>query len=399
MQGKKIILGVTGSIAAYKSAALARLFVKAGAEVRVIMTPAAKDFITPLTMSVVSKHPVGCEYFNPVDGTWNNHVDLGCWADLMVIAPLSASTLSKMATGHCDNLLMAVYLSARCTVMVAPAMDLDMWQHFTTRQNIELLQQNGVQVIKPAAGELASGLVGEGRMEEPEIIFNTVNSFFVNGLSLSGVRALVSAGPTYEAIDPVRFIGNRSTGKMGFAIAEELAARGASVQLVTGPTSQQLHHPLVHITHVESAAEMYEACMQHFPDSQLTVMSAAVADYRPEHAAEQKIKKKEAALSIDLSPTVDILSTMGQQKAVGQTLVGFALETEQERDNALSKLTRKNLDHIVLNSLNDPGAGFGYDTNKVTVFSANGSVTEFDTQSKKEIARSLVSLVAGSIKK
>lgn len=398
MQGKKIILGVTGSIAAYKSATLARLFVKAGAEVRVIMTPAAKDFITPLTMSVVSKHPVGCEYFHPADGTWNNHVDLGCWADLMVIAPLSASTLSKMATGNCDNLLMAVYLSARCPVMVAPAMDLDMWHHFTTRQNIEMLQKNGVRIVQPASGELASGLVGEGRMEEPEVIFNTVNSFFVNGLSLSGVKALVSAGPTYEAIDPVRFIGNRSTGKMGFAIAEELAARGASVQLVTGPTMQQLHHPMIHITPVESADEMYKACMQYFSDSQLTIMSAAVADYRPEQTAQQKIKKKDATLSIELSPTVDILSTMGKKKSTGQTLVGFALETEQERDNALSKLKRKNLDHIVLNSLNDPGAGFGHDTNKVTVFSADGSVNEFDTQSKKEIARSLVSLVVRSIK-
>mgnify|MGYP000539424411 CR=1 FL=1 len=399
MQGKKIILGVTGSIAAYKSATLVRLLVKAGAEVRVIMTPSAKDFITPLTMSVVSKHPVGCDYFNPADGTWNNHVDLGCWADLLLIAPLSASTLSKMATGNCDNLLMAVYLSARCPVMVAPAMDLDMWKHFTTRQNIDLLVKHGVRVIQPAAGELASGLVGEGRMEEPETIFNTVNSFFVNGLSLSGVKALVSAGPTYEAIDPVRYIGNRSTGKMGFAVAEELAARGAQVVLVTGPTALHTQHPAIKNVTVESAQQMHDACMQHFTHCQLIVMAAAVADYKPEYAAEQKIKKKDAALSVHLTPTIDILAAMGSQKSAGQVLIGFALETEQEKEHALGKLQRKNLDHIVLNSLNDPGAGFGFDTNKVTVFSKDGAVAEFSTRTKKELAVDLVDLISRSNKK
>ncbi|MEY4594017.1 MAG: bifunctional phosphopantothenoylcysteine decarboxylase/phosphopantothenate--cysteine ligase CoaBC [Bacteroidota bacterium] len=397
MKGKKILLGVTGSIAAYKSATLIRLLVKAGAEVRVIMTPSAKDFITPLTLSVVSKNPVGCEYFNPADGSWNNHVDLGCWADLLLIAPLSASTLSKMAHGNCDNLLMAVYLSARCPVMIAPAMDLDMWKHFTTQNNLELLIKNGVRVILPATGELASGLVGEGRMEEPENIFNTVDSFFVNGLSLSGIKVLVSTGPTYEAIDPVRYIGNRSSGKMGFALAEELASRGAEVELVTGPTALQTMHPKINTIHVESAQEMHDACMKRFDEKKLVIMSAAVADFKPLAPADQKIKKKSASLAIELTPTPDILAAMGTKKSAQQVLVGFALETEHETENALDKLKRKNLNHIVLNSLNDVGAGFGKDTNKVTVFSANGERNDFDTQSKKEIARHLVDLISTSI--
>ncbi len=392
LHGKKIILGVTGSIAAYKSAILVRLLVKAGAEVRVVMTPSAKDFITPLTLSVLSKHPVGTEYFDPSNGAWNNHVELGCWGDLMLIAPLSASTLSKLASGNCDNLLLATYLSARCPVVVAPAMDLDMWKHATTQENLARIQKHGVHIIEPVAGELASGLSGEGRMEEPESILNKVNNFFVEGLSLSGVNALVTAGPTWEAIDPVRFIGNRSSGKMGFAIAEELAARGASVTLVSGPSSEKVRNASIQRIDVESALEMQHACMKLFDKSSLIVMSAAVADYTPEQVADQKIKKKSNAMEVKLKPTQDILAGMGERKKSSQVLVGFALETENELEYASEKLQRKKLDFIVLNSLRDAGAGFGVDTNKVTVLSATGSRLDLPVKTKKEVAHDLVDL-------
>ncbi|MFM2206648.1 MAG: bifunctional phosphopantothenoylcysteine decarboxylase/phosphopantothenate--cysteine ligase CoaBC [Bacteroidota bacterium] len=397
MKGKKILLGVTGSIAAYKSATLVRLLVKAGADVRVVMTPSAVDFITPLTLSTLSKNPVLTEYFHRGDGTWNNHVELGSWADLMVIAPLSAATLARMVGGLCDNLLIATYLSARCPVMVAPAMDLDMWKHPSVVENVERIRRHGVHLIPPASGELASGLSGEGRMEEPEIIFNTVQGFFVDGLSLSGVKALVTAGPTWEAIDPVRFIGNRSTGKMGFAIAEELAARGASVTLVSGPSSESVNHPAIRRIDVESAREMQQACDEAFGDAGLVVMSAAVADYTPEKPATRKIKKQGERMGLELVPTNDILSEMGKRKRKGQTLVGFALETENEMANAADKLSRKHLDFLVLNSLRDEGAGFGHDTNKVTLLSADGMARAFPLKSKTDVARDLVDALTATL--
>ncbi|MFM7217475.1 MAG: bifunctional phosphopantothenoylcysteine decarboxylase/phosphopantothenate--cysteine ligase CoaBC [Bacteroidota bacterium] len=399
MNGKKIILGVTGSIAAYKTAALVRLLVKAGAEVQVIMTPSAQDFITPLTLSVLSKQPVLTAYVDKEKGTWNNHVDLGCWADLLVIAPLSASTLSKMATGACDNLLMAVYLSARCPVMVAPAMDLDMWKHASTQENLQRISNHGVRIIPPASGELASGLSGEGRMEEPEKIFESIGRFFDDGRSLSGLQVLVTAGPTFEPIDPVRFIGNRSTGKMGFALASELADRGASVTLVAGPSSQAVANPRIHRVDVQTAAEMHAACLQIFSSCHLAILSAAVADFKPKQVADKKLKKDAGGLSIEWEPTVDILADLGKRKTQEQVLVGFALETDNELDNARKKLEKKSLDHIVLNSLRDEGAGFAHDTNRVTILAKEGGVTETGLKSKKEVAREIVDVVTTVFKK
>ena len=399
MKGKKIIVGITGSIAAYKTAQLVRLLAKAGAEVRVVMTEAAKDFITPLTLSVLSGNEVLSEFSNSSTGRWNNHVEMGTWADVLLIAPLSASTLSKMATGQCDNLLMAVYLSARCPVMVAPAMDLDMWKHETTIENIKTIARHGVHIIPPAKGELASGLHGEGRMEEPENIFNILNDFFVRGLSLLGIKALVTAGPTYEAIDPVRFIGNRSSGKMGFALAQELASRGAEVTLISGPSAEQLDHPLVNRINVESASAMHQVCMEHFPKIDLTIMAAAVADYRPVSVESSKMKKSTDSLNLELEPTVDILAAMGKMKTPQQVLVGFALETNNEIENAKAKLKRKNLDYILLNSLRDEGAGFGHETNKVTILSAVGESKSTVLKSKRALSVDIIDTVIATLKK
>lgn len=393
LQGKKIVLGITGSIAAYKAAVLTRLLVKAGSEVKVVMTDSAKTFITPLTLSTLSKHPVLSEFIKDENGQWNNHVELGLWADAMLIAPASANTLAKMASGRSDNLLTAVYLSARCPVFVAPAMDLDMLQHDTTRENLNKIASFGNHILDPTHGELASGLVGTGRMAEPEEIVAELESFFIHSNTLKGKHALVTAGPTYEALDPVRFIGNHSSGKMGFAIAETLAKRGATVTLVSGPTVLHTSHPNITVKKVVSAEEMYEACVTIFPEADITVMAAAVADYKPVTKADQKIKKKEATLTIELTKTKDIAASLGKMKRSDQVLVGFALETEQEQENALKKLEAKNFDLIVLNSLKDSGAGFGYDTNKITLIDRNHTVRSFDLKSKKEAARDIVSAI------
>ncbi len=389
LEGKKILLGVCGSIASYKSAILVRLLVKAGANVKVIMTRDAGNFITPLTLATLSKNPTLSEYFDPASGEWNNHVELSLWADLMLIAPASANTIAKLANGICDNLLTACYLSARCPVYFAPAMDLDMWKHPATRQNISRLESYGNRLIRPAFGELASGLMGEGRMSEPEEITDFLRNELRKKLPLHGKSAMVTAGPTHEAIDPVRFIGNHSSGKMGFAVAEQLAAMGASVKLISGPTSLSTRIPGIERINVVSADDMLSACTAHFGGSDITVMSAAVADYRPKHVADQKIKKNTAGLQIELVKTVDILSELGKMKTPGQVLVGFALETQDEVSNAESKLQRKNLDFIVLNSLNDEGAGFRGDSNKITIIDKALQKEEFTLKSKSEVAKDI----------
>jgi phosphopantothenoylcysteine decarboxylase/phosphopantothenate--cysteine ligase len=386
LKGKKIVLGVCGSIAAYKSATLVRLLIKAGAEVQVVMTTDAASFITPLTLSTLSKKPVLVKYFEPGTGVWNNHVELGLWADLFLIAPASANTLAKMANGQCDNLLTAAYLSAKCPVYFAPAMDLDMWKHPSTVGNVQKLQSYGNILIQPANGELASGLHGEGRMAEPEEIINFVNAAIDDNLPLKGKRILVTAGPTYEAIDPVRFIGNHSSGKMGFAIANELAKQGAIVTLITGPSSQILKHSSIQRIDVTSAAQMLDACLHHFDTADACIMSAAVADYTPVTVAAQKIKKHTDSFTIELKKTTDILRVLGERKRSNQLLVGFALETQNEEQNAIDKIKKKNLDLIVLNSLNDKGAGFKLDTNKVTLIDSGFVKTTFDTKSKIEVA-------------
>ncbi|HOX83604.1 MAG TPA: bifunctional phosphopantothenoylcysteine decarboxylase/phosphopantothenate--cysteine ligase CoaBC [Chryseolinea sp.] len=391
--GKKIIIGVTGSIAAYKTAILTRLLVKDRAEVKVIMTPAANDFITPLTLATLSKNPVLTEFSKDNTGVWNNHVELGLWADVILIAPASANTIAKMANGLCDNLLLASYLSARCPVLFAPAMDLDMLQHPATKANIQKLKEFGNIIIEPNFGELASGLTGNGRMAEPEEIVTFLHKHFASTNLLSGKKALVTAGPTHEAIDPVRFIGNHSSGKMGFAIAEELANQGAQVMLVTGPTNLHTNHPGVNVTKVTSAEEMYNASQSLFSNIDITVLAAAVADYKPTVVADQKIKKKDESLTIELTKTHDIAATLGKQKHNGQIIVGFALETEQEQSNALKKLESKNFDLIVLNSLNDNGAGFGYNTNKITIIDRKHKSTSFELKEKKEVARDIVNAI------
>ena len=393
LQGKKIVLGITGSIAAYKSAVLTRLLVKAGAEVQVVMTGSAKTFITPLTLSTLSKHPVLSEFVKDESGQWNNHVDLGLWADAMIIAPASANTVAKMASGQCDNLLMAVYLSARCPVFLAPAMDLDMLQHDATRQNLEKITTFGNHILEPAFGELASGLVGTGRMAEPEEIVSQLEYFFKNKNILKGKKVLVTAGPTYEALDPVRFIGNHSSGKMGFALAEALATLGASVTLVSGPTHLHTAQPNITVNKVVSAEEMYEACQAVFAETDIAVLAAAVADYKPVVKADQKIKKKEETLTLELTRTRDIAASLGKIKKSGQIMVGFALETEHEHENALKKIEAKNFDLIILNSLNDAGAGFSHDTNKITVIDRDKTVQAFDLKSKKAVARDIVSVI------
>lgn len=393
MQGKKILLAVTGSIAAYKTAHLTRLFVKAGAEVQVVMTPAGASFITPLTLSTLSKRPV----FSDISGDegWHNHVALGLWADAMVVAPASANTLGKMANGLCDNMLLACYLSARCPVFVAPAMDLDMWAHPATQHNMARLAEHGVTAIPVGEGELASGLHGPGRMAEPEAILAHLEHFFGKTAPLQGKKALVTAGPTFEPIDPVRFIGNHSSGKMGIALAEALHAAGAEVTLILGPTLLRPQTANLPVVSVQTAQEMYAACAERFPDTDIVVFSAAVADYAPREVAPEKIKKKSDALSIELVKTIDIAGTLSPQKRPGQYIVGFALETENEQANGLDKLHRKNFDLLVLNSLRDPGAGFGHDTNQVTLLDAHGGVRPLPLMSKTAVAEEIVRVIAG----
>ena len=386
LEGKNIVLGVCGSIAAYKSALLVRLLVKAGANVQVVMTPDATNFITPLTLSTLSKRPVYSEYFKPETGEWNNHVDLGLWGDAMIIAPASANTMAKMASGLVDNLLTAVYLSAKCPVYFAPAMDLDMWKHETTQQNIVDLQGFGNVLIPPGSGELASGLHGEGRMAEPEEIVDFLSDDIKKKLPLFNQKILVTAGPTYEAIDPVRFIGNHSSGKMGFALADELASLGADITLIAGPTAQVSKYQSIKRINITSAADMLQECLEHFPAVNACVMCAAVADYTPATVSAQKIKKHDGGLNIELKKTTDILKTLGQQKREGQVLVGFALETNNEEQYAIEKLQKKNLDLIVLNSLNDAGAGFKNDTNKVTLIDRDLHKTTFELKNKAEVA-------------
>jgi phosphopantothenoylcysteine decarboxylase / phosphopantothenate---cysteine ligase len=391
LTGKKILLGVTGSIAAYKSAVLIRLLVKEGTEVKVIMTPAAKDFISPLTLSTVSKNPVIVDLFE--GSQWADHVRLGRWADCMIIAPLSCNTLSKMATGACDNLLMAVYLSATCPVIVAPAMDEDMWKHGSTKENLRKIEAYGNRIIPVASGELASGLFGEGRMAEPQEIFDYIADSLFRSDELQGRKVLVTAGPTFESIDPVRFVGNYSSGKMGIEIARNLLSRGAEVHLVLGPVLQTASLQGMEVTHVKSAEDMYEAANNVFPFMDIAVMAAAVADYTPREKASEKIKKKEEEWNLSFVRTRDILKSLGTRKKDTQLLVGFALETQNEQDNARAKLASKNADMIVLNSLNDPGAGFGKDTNKITIFDKEGHTFTYDTKSKKEVARDIVDMI------
>jgi phosphopantothenoylcysteine decarboxylase/phosphopantothenate--cysteine ligase len=394
---KKIIVGVTGSIAAYKSAVLVRLLVKAGAEVQVVMTEAAQDFITPLTLATLSKRPALSAFVKDDTGAWNNHVDLGLWADAIVIAPATAHTLAKCAHGHCNDLLTAVYLSARCPVFFAPAMDLDMYLHGSTKTNIEKLQSFGNQIIDAEHGELASGLTGTGRMAEPEHIVAALERHFGKNPLLQRKKVLITAGPTQEPIDPVRYISNHSTGKMGYAIAEAFAQAGAQVTLVSGPTAQPLPDPTVQLIKVRSAQQMYEAAQAYFAEADIVILSAAVADYTPAHPADRKIKKKEAHFNIELTKTVDIAATLGQQKRPGQLMVGFALETDNEFENAVGKIKSKNLDVIVLNSLNDKGAGFAHDTNKITVIEANGTIHAFELKSKTDVAQDILQMVAGKL--
>ncbi len=391
LQGKKILLGLTGSIAAYKAALLTRLLVKAGADVKVVMTPAAGDFISPLTLSTLSKNPVVTEL--ATGGVWSDHVHLGRWADCMVIAPLSCNTLSKMAHGACDNLLMAVYLSATCPVIVAPAMDEDMWKHPSTQANLSAIRRYGNRVIPVSNGELASGLYGEGRMAEPEEILAYIVHEVLSTRELAGRKALVTAGPTFEPIDPVRFVGNHSSGKMGIAIARALRSCGAEVELVLGPVSIEVNEPGINVRKVQSAEEMYNSCQEVFTDCDIAVMAAAVADYTPRDKSSEKIKKREEEWSLSFIRTRDILKSLGTIKRVGQILVGFALETHREKEHALEKLHGKNADMIVLNSLNDPGAGFGHDTNKITIFDREGLQYDFDTKSKDAVARDIVQLI------
>jgi phosphopantothenoylcysteine decarboxylase/phosphopantothenate--cysteine ligase len=397
LNGKKIVLGVCGSIAAYKTAVLTRLLVKAGAEVKVIMTPAAHDFITSLTLSTLSKNPVLTEFIKDKSGQWNNHVDLGLWADAVVIAPATANTIAKIANGLCDNLLLAVYLSARCPVFLAPAMDLDMLQHPATKANFYRILSFGNHIVEPVYGELASGLTGTGRMAEPEEIVSKLDQFFNRKQRLKGKNVLVTAGPTHEAIDPVRFIGNHSSGKMGFAIADALANEGATVNLVTGPTQQHTANSSVSVKHVVSAEDMFNTCSTLFPTADITVLSAAVADYRPTVKADQKIKKKEENLILELTKTRDIAASLGKLKHNGQIIVGFALETEHEKDNALKKIEAKNFDLIVLNSLNDKGAGFGHDTNKITIIDKNQQSREYGLKTKKEAAMDIVDAIVKKV--
>ena len=398
LKGKKILIGISGSIAAYKIPLLVRLLKKEGAEVKVVMSPVACDFVTPLTLSTLSQQPILIEPYNKIDGSWNSHVDWGRWADLFVMAPVSANTLAKMAAGIADNLLTTTYLAAKCPVFFAPAMDLDMFHHPTTRRNIETLLSFGNQLIQPQVGELASGLFGEGRMEEPEVIFETIRNFFSSLEDLSGKKVLITAGPTYESIDPVRFIGNYSSGKMGFELALEAANRGALVTLVSGPVDLEINHPNIELIRVKSANQMAEACFEVFPTCDIAIMAAAVADYTPENPAPQKIKKADEKFSLQLTKTTDILAELGKRKQPGQFLTGFALETENEIPNAMLKLKNKNLDLIVLNSLNDAGSGFGTSTNKVTLIFRDGEQKPLPLQSKAKVAGQIFDAILLKVK-
>tara|TARA_Y100000746_G_scaffold82252_1_gene69363 strand:+ start:917 stop:2125 length:1209 start_codon:yes stop_codon:yes gene_type:complete len=390
LSGKKILLGISGGIAAYKSAILARLFIKHGAEVKVVMTPDAKEFITPLTLSTLSKNPVYSSFTSDdEDETWNNHVELGMWADLILISPATANTLSKMATGNCDNLLIAVYLSAKCPVYFAPAMDLDMYKHPSTKESIAKLTANGNILIPAEVGELASGLVGEGRLAEPDSILNFIESDILNSLPLKGKKILVTAGPTYEAIDPVRYISNHSSGKMGYEIARKGADLGAEIYLVSGPSNQKISHRSINLIDVVSSEEMHEKVIKYFEQVDVVIMAAAVADFKPKDFSNKKIKKDNIKPNIELEKTKDILLELGKLKK-NQFLVGFALENENEINNSLKKLKEKNLDLIILNSLNDKGAGFGTDTNKITIINKNQEKTNFDLKEKSEVAQDIL---------
>ncbi len=391
LQGKKIVLGITGSIAAYKSCLIIRQLIKKGAEVQVVITPAGKEFITPITLSALTSKPVISEFFSQRDGTWHSHVNLGLWADAMLIAPATASTIGKMANGVADNMLITTYLSMKAPVFIAPAMDLDMYAHPSTQHNLKTLQSYGNHIIEPGTGFLASKLEGKGRMEEPENIVACLEQFFSQKESLKGKKILITAGPTYEKIDPVRFIGNYSSGKMGFSLANECANRGAQVELVCGPVSStmQVAHPNIHRTDVESAKEMFEACKELYPSMDTAILCAAVADFAPEKIANQKIKRAGDELMIRLTPNPDIAAFLGQMKKEGQTLIGFALETNDEESNAQAKLKKKNFDFIVLNSLKDKGAGFRTDTNKITIITAD-SKKEYPLKTKEEVSKDIV---------
>ncbi len=403
LENKKIVLGITGSIAAYKACILARLLIKKGAEVQVVMTPAAKEFITPLTLATLTQKPVVSEFFDRRDGSWHSHVNLGLWADAMLIAPASASTIGKMANGIADNMLVTTYLSmkqsptsegkVKTPVFVAPAMDLDMYAHPSTQANLQKLQSYGNHIIEPATGFLASKLEGKGRMEEPEKIVEVLEQFFAKQQKLAGKKVLITAGPTYEKIDPVRFIGNYSSGKMGFALAEVCAEQGAEVTLVSGPVMLQTKHPGIKRIDVESAQQMYEAATKHFPKADIAILCAAVADFTPKTTADKKIKRKGDNLKLELQPTKDIAAALGAVKKKKQVLVGFALETDNEQKNAKEKMERKNFDFIVLNSLQDKGAGFRVDTNKVTIIGRHNDLTAYDIKSKREVAEDIIGYV------
>ncbi|MDR0371902.1 MAG: bifunctional phosphopantothenoylcysteine decarboxylase/phosphopantothenate--cysteine ligase CoaBC [Prevotellaceae bacterium] len=389
LKGKNILLGVTGSIAAYKAANLIRLLIKSGAEVRVIMTPPAKEFISPLTLATLAKHPILVDFFDPTNGNWNSHVSLGLWADAYLIAPATANTIGKMANGIADNLLLTTYLSAKCPVFVAPAMDLDMYAHVATQHNLQTLRSCGNSIIAPASGELASGLDGKGRMEEPENIVRELDDFFTEK-TLKNKKILLTAGPTYEKIDPVRFIGNYSSGKMGFALAERCAQKGAEVVLIAGPVALELSHKTIRRINVHSTDEMYQATVKHFPESDAAILCAAVADFKPTKAAETKLKRGTENLHITLEPTADIAADLGKMKKTSQRIVGFALETSDEEKNAADKMKRKNFDFIILNSLKDEKAGFGFDTNKITILAHNGTKKSFDLKSKTAVAEDII---------
>jgi len=390
LKGKNIILGITGSIAAYKAAVLTRLLIKEGANVKIILSPTAKEFITPVTLATLSKNTVLCDFFYHDDGKWNNHVELGIWADLMIIAPATANTIAKMTYGICDNLLLTSYLSARCQVIIAPAMDSDMFQHSATKNNIEILKSRGVKFIEPASGELASGLTGKGRMEEPEIIVKNITAFFKSKKKLENKKILITAGPTVEAIDAVRYISNYSSGKMGIALAEEIASMGAIVKLITGNIGFQIKNPNISEIKINTAQEMFEAAIKEFPEYDCAILAAAVSDFTPAINVKNKIKKGEGNILLELKPTKDIAAELGKLKKDKQLLIGFALETDNEIENAKIKLQKKNFDFIVLNSLKDKGAGFKHDTNKITIIDKYNKITKFELKSKSEVAKDIV---------
>lgn len=397
LENKKIVLGITGGIAAYKACNLARLLIKKGAEVQVVMTPSAKEFITPLTLSTLTHKPVVSEFFDRRDGSWHSHVDIGLWADAMIIAPATASSIGKMANGIADNMLITTYLSMKAPVFVAPAMDLDMYAHPSTKQNIQRLVSYGNHIIEPGTGFLASKLEGKGRMEEPEKIVEVLEKHFSKQQSLTGKSVLITAGPTYEKIDPVRFVGNYSSGKMGYALAEACAKQGAEVTLVSGPVMLQTKHPAIRRIDVESAQEMYDAATTHFPQADIAILSAAVADFTPETTADKKIKRKGDELVLNLRPTQDIAAALGSIKNENQLLVGFALETDNEVQNAQDKMNRKNFDFVVLNSLQDKGAGFRVDTNKITIIDRQQGTTAYETKSKQEVAEDIVEYIVSKL--